>query len=219
MIKIQNMTKVFKKNGNEITAVSDLSLEIEKGTFSVVYGKSGSGKSTLLMMIGGMMTPDIGSVIVGGQDLYTLSGRKRNKFRKQSVGFMFQRFHLLPYFTVYENIALPLAMNKVSDISDKVSDITNMLGIADRMKHYPAELSIGQQQRVAMAKALVNNPDIILADEPTGNLDSENGDIVVEQLRSVAGNGKIVIAVTHDLSLLDCADNKIKIVDGVATHR
>ena len=216
MIEIQNVTKSFSKNGHEIMAVSDLSLTIEKGTFSVVYGKSGSGKSTLLMMIGGMMTPDNGRVVIDGSDLYMLSRGERNKFRKESVGFMFQRFHLLPYFTVYENIALPLAMNKVSDVDDKVSDITKMLGISDRMKHYPSELSIGQQQRVAMAKALVNNPDVILADEPTGNLDSENGNIVVDQLRSVAQSGKIVIAVTHDLSLLDCADNKIKIVDGIS---
>ena len=219
MINIKNITKKFKKNGNEITAINDMSLEIKKGTFSVIYGKSGSGKSTLLMMIGGMMTPDIGNVIVGGQDLYKLPGRKRNKFRKQSVGFMFQRFHLLPYFTVYENIALPLAMNMVSGIDDKVSDITKMLGISDRMKHYPSELSIGQQQRVAMAKALVGNPEIILADEPTGNLDSENGDVVMEQLRTVSDSGKIVIAVTHDLSLLENADNKIRIIDGVATDK
>ena len=214
MIELRNITKVFKKSGDEIAAVNDLSLIIENGTFSVVYGKSGSGKSTLLMMIGGMMTPDKGEIAIDGHNLYALSRRERNKFRKESVGFMFQRFHLLPYFTVHENIALPLAMNKVADIGDKVSDIAEMLGISDRMKHYPSELSIGQQQRVAMAKALVNNPDIILADEPTGNLDSENGNIVVDQLRAVAESGKIVIAVTHDLSLLDCADNRINIVDG-----
>jgi putative ABC transport system ATP-binding protein len=160
------------------------------------------------------MTPTEGQVTVNGGDLYALSRARRNAFRKESVGFIFQKFLLLPYFTVYENIALPLAMKKTADDREQILAIARQLDLGDRLDHYPAELSVGQQQRVAMARALVKAPDIILADEPTGNLDQENGDIIVERLLAAAADGKTVIAVTHDARLLDRAHHKLHIVDG-----
>ena len=214
MIEINNITKTFLKSGKKIIAVNDLSWQAEPGTFSVVYGKSGSGKSTLLMMIGGMMTPTDGKIIVQGRDLYALSRSSRNAFRKRSVGFIFQKFLLLPYFTVYDNIALPLVMTKTEDAREKVLAIAETLDLGDRLDHYPAELSIGQQQRVAMARALVKDPDLVLADEPTGNLDRENGNIIVERLMATAAAGKTVIAVTHDEHLLERAHHRLHIVDG-----
>jgi len=214
MIELKNITKAFMKGGRKIKAVDGLCWQAAPGTFSVVYGKSGSGKSTLLMMIGGMMTPTAGQITVRGCDLYALSRASRNQFRKESVGFIFQKFFLLPYFTVYENIALPLAMKKTDKAHEKILAIAQSFDLGNRIDHYPAELSVGQQQRVAMARALVKDPDIILADEPTGNLDQENGDIVVERLLAAAAAGKTVIAATHDVHLLERAHHKLRIADG-----
>ena len=214
MIEMKNITKTFLKGGRKIKAVDGLCWQAARGTFSVVYGKSGSGKSTLLMMIGGMMMPTEGQITIRGRDLYALSRARRNEFRKESVGFIFQKFLLLPYFTVYENIALPLAMKKTDKAHEKILAIAQTLELGDRIDHYPAELSVGQQQRVAMARALVKDPDIILADEPTGNLDQENGNIIVERLLAAAVAGKTVIAATHDAHLLERAHHKLRIVDG-----
>lgn len=214
MIELNNVSKTFLKGGKKIHAVDDLCWQAPPGSFSVVYGKSGSGKSTLLMMIGGMMTPTAGQLMVGGCDLYAHSRTRRNAFRKESVGFIFQKFLLLSYFSVYENIALPLVMRKAASVREKVLAIARELDLGERLDHYPAELSVGQQQRVAMARALVKDPDIILADEPTGNLDQENGDIVVARLLAAAAAGKTVIAATHDIRLLERAQHKLRIVDG-----
>jgi putative ABC transport system ATP-binding protein len=214
MIGIEHVTKTFVKGGKRIRAVDNLDWSAAPGTFCVVYGRSGSGKSTLLMMIGGMMTPSRGRLTVGGRDLYSLSRSSRNAFRRKSVGFIFQKFLLLSYFTVYENIALPLAMKRTDGARDRIVGLARELDLADRLDHYPSELSVGQQQRVAMARALVKDPDIILADEPTGNLDRESGDIIVERLVAAAAAGKTVIAATHDVHLLERAGHRLHLVDG-----
>jgi len=214
MIELQNITKTFRKSGREIRAVDGICWRAAPGTFSVIYGKSGSGKSTLLMMLGGMMTPSQGRLSVQGRDLYALTRAGRNAFRKESVGFIFQKFLLLPYFTVYENMALPLAMKRTGEARARILALARELDLSDRLDHYPAELSVGQQQRVALGRALVKNPEIILADEPTGNLDRENGDIVVARLLAAAADGKTVIAATHDPSLLERARHRLQIVDG-----
>lgn len=214
MIELSHVSKTFLKGGKKIHAVDRLCWQVRPGSFSVVFGKSGSGKSTLLMMLGGMMTPTAGAINILGRDLYALSRTRRNAFRKQSVGFIFQKFLLLPYFTVYENIALPLAMKKTATPRERIFAIAQELDLGDRLDHYPAELSVGQQQRVALARALVKDPDIILADEPTGNLDRENGDIVVQRLLAAAAAGKTVIAATHDARLLERAHQKLRLVDG-----
>ena len=217
MIEMKNITKTFLKGSRTINAVDGLCWQAAPGTFSVVYGKSGSGKSTLLMILGGMMTPTEGQLMVQGRDLYAMSRACRNTFRKESVGFIFQKFLLLPYFTVYENIALPLAMKKLEGAHERILAIARDLDLGNRLDHYPGELSVGQQQRVAMARALVKEPDIILADEPTGNLDRENGDVIVGRLLAAAAAGKTVIAVTHDEHLLGSAHHKLCIVDGKGT--
>jgi len=214
MIEMDNITKTFRKGGRRIKAVDGLTWRAGRGTFSVVYGKSGSGKSTLLMMLGGMMTPTNGHITVGGRDLYALSRGYRNVFRRKSVGFIFQKFLLLPYFTVYENIGLPLAMNRTCATRERILGVARDLGLCDRIDHHPAELSVGQQQRVAMARALVKEPEIILADEPTGNLDRENGDIIIESLLAAAKAGKTVIAATHDERLMERAHYKLRLDTG-----
>ncbi len=214
MIELCNVSRTFMKNGRRIAAVDALSWQAQPGSFTVVYGKSGSGKSTLLMMIGGMMTPTAGQLSVNGSDLYALARARRNRFRQDAVGFIFQKFLLLPYFTVYDNIALPLAMRKTAGAREKILTLARELDLSDRLDHYPAELSVGQQQRVAMARALVKDPDIILADEPTGNLDRENGEIIVERLLAAAAAGKTVIAATHDIHLLERAQHRLHLVDG-----
>jgi len=214
VIRIENVTKTFLKSGKPIKAVDDLVWHAAPGSLSVIYGKSGSGKSTLLMMIGGMMTPTEGRLTVADRNLYALSHAARNAFRRKSVGFIFQKFLLLPYFTVYENIAVPLAMRGTGMASDRIEAMARELDLHDRLDHYPSELSVGQQQRVAMARALVKDPDILLADEPTGNLDRENAEIIVERLLGAAATGKTVIAATHDLHLLERAEHKLHLIDG-----
>lgn len=214
MIKVDHATKTFLKSGKTIHAVKDFCWRALPGAFSVVYGKSGSGKSTLLMMMGGMMTPTRGCIEVHGQDLYALTHSRRNAFRRDCVGFIFQKFLLLPYFTVYENIALPLSMKRCDLIEKKVLEIAGKLDLSDRLDHYPSELSIGQQQRVAMARALVKDPDIVLADEPTGNLDHDNRDIILQCLMAVAAAGKVVVAATHDKELMGKAHHKTRMVEG-----
>jgi putative ABC transport system ATP-binding protein len=216
MVEVKNLTKTYHKYGGIVNAVANLNCRFEEGRFSVVYGKSGSGKSTLLMTIGGMMTPTEGQIIIGNDDVYALSSFRRNLFRRKSVGFIFQKFLLLPYFTVYNNIALPLAMSKSEDYRGKILKIAESLGLSNRINHYPYELSVGQQQRVAMARVLVKNPDIILADEPTGNLDKENREIIVSVLLAAKSEGKTVIAATHDEYLLNEADNSLHLEEGRA---
>jgi ABC-type lipoprotein export system ATPase subunit len=214
MIEIERLTRTFRKAGRRINAVDGVSWRAERGTFSVVYGRSGSGKSTLLMMLGGMLTPTEGRITVAGRDLYGLPRRRRNAYRRGSVGFIFQKFLLLPYFTVYDNIALPLALNRTAAAREKILAIAGELELLDRIDHYPAELSVGQQQRVAMARALVKDPELILADEPTGNLDGENAEVILRNLRAAADAGKTVVAATHDARLLGGAQQKLRLEEG-----
>ncbi len=214
MYKIDNISKIYEKNGKVIKAVDDLSLELNAGDFCIVHGQSGSGKSTLLMMLGGMMTPDSGNIKYNDTDIYNLSSQKRNLFRRKKVGFLFQKFHLLPYFDVYKNIKLSLSLNKKIEVDKKIKKIVDELGLSERLKHKPAELSIGQQQRVSMARAIVHEPDIIFADEPTGNLDEVNRDIIINKLLNESKKGKIIMIVTHDKALLDYANKKIELKNG-----
>ncbi len=214
MLTLQEVTKLYQKDGQTIRAVDQLSWQVPPGALAVVHGKSGSGKSTLLMMIGGMLNPTRGRITFHDRDLYALSRAARNRFRKESVGFVFQRFHLLPYFTIAQNIGLALAMKHVPDGPDRIRRLAAQLDLTDRLNHYPDELSVGQQQRVAVARALVGEPDLVLADEPTGNLDRENAALILDQLRSVAAAGKIVIAATHDDRLLAHATHRLHLTEG-----
>lgn len=212
MLEASEITKTYVKNGESIHAVKAFSREFRGGNLCVVYGPSGSGKTTLLMMLGGMLAPDEGSVRFKGGDLYALSRRRIGAYRQRSVGFVFQRFCLLPYLSVYKNIALPLKLIGEKDAHRRTMAISERFGLTGRLGHFPAELSVGQQQRAALARALVGNPDVLLADEPTGNLDSQNAGIVADALREESLKGKVVVVVTHDRSLKAIGDDAVELL-------
>jgi len=199
MIKIQNLSKVFRTEEVETKALNDISLEINQGEFVTIMGASGCGKSTLLNIVGLLDDVSSGSYKLLGQEIKGLNESEKSKIRKQNIGFVFQNFNLIDELSVYDNIELPLIYNNVnaSDRKKKVEAISERLAISHRLKHFPQQLSGGQQQRVAVARALVNDPKIILADEPTGNLDSKNGNEVMELLTDLHANGATILMVTH----------------------
>jgi len=215
MLELHNVTKTYRKAGETIHAADDLSLGADKGELLVIHGPSGSGKSTLLLMAGGMLPPDTGTVSYGDEDVYAWSGIRRNRYRKQTVGFVFQRFFLVPYLTVFDNIRIPLALqSSQAKHADAVTAVAERLQIDKRLGHRPAELSVGEQQRAAVARALVGGQDLILADEPTGNLDARNVDIIADCLRTEAKQGRTILLVTHNMSLLDIGTRSLHLQDG-----
>jgi putative ABC transport system ATP-binding protein len=199
MIKIKDLVKVYRTEEVETTALNKLSLEIGKGEFVSIMGASGCGKSTLLNIIGLLDAPNNGSYLFDGTEVATFNEKQRAGLRKANIGFVFQNFNLIDELTVYENVELPLIYNKVksSERKERVTEILERIGIAHRAKHFPLQLSGGQQQRVAVARALVTNPKLILADEPTGNLDSKSGNDVMELLTELHTSGATIIMVTH----------------------
>ena len=216
MILANNVTKSFMVGGQQVTALNRVSLEIAEGDYIVVTGPSGSGKSTLLYSLGGLLTPNTGEVHVNGSDIYKLSPRKRAKFRRDNVGFIFQTFELLPYLTALENVMLPLSLDGV-DNEDQVEWGTESLekvGLGKRLNHKPSELSGGEQQRVAIARGLVNEPNILLADEPTGNLDRKTGDGIMGLLSDLNEEGQTIVFVTHDRSRATAANRVVEMMDG-----
>jgi putative ABC transport system ATP-binding protein len=216
MIEVSNVTKSFKVGGQQVTALNMVSLEIAQEDFIVVTGPSGSGKSTLLYSLGGLLTPNTGEVYVNGSDIYKLTPRLRAKFRRDNVGFIFQTFELLPYLTALENVMLPLSIDGVSD-EDQVEGGTESLervGLGRRLNHKPSELSGGEQQRVAIARGLVNEPNILLADEPTGNLDRKTGDGIMNLISALNDEGQTIVFVTHDQTRATIANRIIEMIDG-----
>ena len=214
-ILIENLSRNYQKDKQIIPAVCGLNAQFSGGTMTVIHGSSGSGKTTLLLMLGGMMRPSSGSVKFNGRDLYSMSGTELRAFRNRHVGFIFQKFYLLPYLSVRQNITLPL------HIGEGEKDNHGLLGVllerfrmTHRLDHLPGELSVGEQQRVALIRALVKDPAIILADEPTGNLDPENLAIVSEALQEEAKKGRIVILVTHNASLFTTGSASLQLEDG-----
>ena len=199
MIQIKNLSRVFRTEELETKALSEVSLTINQGDFVSIMGPSGSGKSTLLNIVGLLDSASSGSYQLLNQEMIGLKEKEKSKARKENIGFIFQNFNLIDELSVYDNIELPLIYNKVSscDRKKKVEAIAEKLGISHRLKHYPQQLSGGQQQRVAVARALINDPKIILADEPTGNLDSKNGNEVMELLTDLHANGATILMVTH----------------------
>ena len=194
-----------------VTALNRINLYIEKGSFVSIIGPSGSGKSTLLNMLGALDTPDSGQVIVNGVDL--ASQKDLSDFRRHEIGFVFQSFYLNPLLTAKENIMLPMYINKVSkeDASKKAIELLKLVDLEERENHYPKELSGGEQQRVAIARALANDPQIILADEPTGSLDPENEENIMNLLKEISKHNKCVIVVTHSKTVKEYADIKLEI--------
>lgn len=197
MVEIKEITKKFSSKKNNVVALNKVTLKVEKGEFVLIKGESGSGKSTLLFTIGGMMNPTSGNVKVNDKDIFSLSEKERGNYRANEIGFVFQSYHLLPYLNVYENIMLPdeLATTKINQ--EDVLKITEELGIKDRLYHKPSELSAGEKQRVAIARALIINPSVILADEPTGNLDEKNTIEVMDHLKAFQQKGGTILMVTH----------------------
>jgi ABC-type lipoprotein export system ATPase subunit len=216
LLKIDNLSKTYRRGDGAVHALQELSFEMEAGQFVAVCGPSGCGKSTLLLISGGLLRPDGGSVEIEGQDLYELSGEDRARFRAADIGFVFQQFHLVPYLNVLDNVlAASLGLpDHGSETQQRAEQLIEQFGLVDRAKHLPAELSVGERQRTAMARALLNRPKLILADEPTGNLDPDNADIVLSHLREFASGGGGVLLVTHDSESAERADQTIRIEAG-----
>ena len=215
VIKTDSLSKVYGKDGNKVIALDNVNIEIEKGEFVAIVGASGSGKSTLLHQVGGVDRPTSGKVIIDNEDIYKLKEEKLAIFRRRKIGFVFQSFNLIPVLSVEENIKMPALLDHQKVDKEYFKDLVKTLGISDRLSHLPSELSGGQQQRVAIARALINKPAIILADEPTGNLDSETSKEIMEMLKlSVRKYNQTAIVITHDLSIAENADRVIKIKDG-----
>jgi putative ABC transport system ATP-binding protein len=215
MVTLKNVSKHYSKNGSPVVrALDDVSLEIGKGSFVAIAGPSGSGKSTLMNIIGLLDRPTSGTYTLDGSDVGGLSGDESARMRNQKIGFVFQAFHLLPRATARENVELPLVYADRSDTAMPASAVLRAVGLEQRMDHYPGEMSGGEQQRVAIARALINDPEIILADEPTGNLDSQVGNEIIEIFRDLHRNGRTIVLITHDQEIAKYAQRIIRIADG-----
>lgn len=220
MIHINEVSKSFTKNGSKtIKAVDHVNLVIEKGEFVAIVGPSGSGKSTLMNIIGLLDLPDSGGYSLDGKQVSKLSQDELAELRNKKIGFVFQQFHLLPKTSAKENVEIPLIYSNSKDISGLAVNALKLVGLQDRINHIPAELSGGQQQRVAIARALVNDPEIILADEPTGNLDSKSSLEIMLILQQLNKLGKTIVLITHDQKIAEHSNKIIKIVDGKITEQ
>ena len=214
-LKIENLCKVYGKGENQVTALDQVSLTIEKGEFTAIIGSSGSGKSTLLHIIGGVDVPTSGKVYLDGQDVYAQSNEKLAIFRRRQVGLIYQFHNLIPTLNVVENITLPILMDKRKVNEERLNDLLDLLGLKDRKTHLPNQLSGGQQQRVSIGRALMNAPAVMLADEPTGSLDSRNGHEIIKLLKlSNQKYRQTLLVVTHDENIALQADRIIGISDG-----
>ncbi len=216
ILKVLGLNKVYGKEENQVNALRDVNFTMEKGEFAAVVGESGSGKSTLLNCIGGLDLPTAGKVFLDGEDLYALDEKKRTIFRRRNIGFIFQAFHLIGELSVEQNIIFPLLLDRQKPDKEKLEELMEVLGIADRRKHLPGQLSGGQMQRVAIGRALIMRPMMILADEPTGNLDSRNSRDVMDLLvRAVRHYQQTILMITHNMNLTSDADRVLRVTDGV----
>ena len=215
IVKMEHVTKIYGEGNTRVWALDDVNLTINKGEVVAVVGASGSGKSTLLHVMGGVDTPNEGNVIVDGKDITRLTDEEMSVFRRRKIGFVFQAYHLIPVLTVEENIKMPILLDHRKPDRDYIDHIIEMLGLKDRRKHLPNQLSGGQQQRAAIARALANRPALILADEPTGALDSKNGNEVITLLQdSVKKLDQTLVLITHNIDRAREADRIVKIADG-----
>ena len=215
ILKVENLTKVYGKGDNKVVALDNVSFTVEKGEFVAIVGASGSGKSTLLHLLGGVDKPTSGKVFIDGTDIFNLNDDKLSIFRRRQVGLIYQFYNLLPILNVEENIVLPMSLDNRKVSKEKISKLLDTLGLKERKNHLPNELSGGQQQRVAIGRALITNPTIVLADEPTGNLDSKSSDEIVSLLKKTNKDLKqTIIMITHNLEIAAIADRIIKIEDG-----
>ena len=216
MIEVNGVSKVYKMGKEQVTALNDVSLKIEKGEFVAIIGPSGSGKSTLMHIIGGLDTPTTGNVYIEGNDISRLKDKQLSNYRNTKIGFVFQAFNLENSQTALENVMMPLIFAGVSkrERKKRALEALEQVGLAHLAKHKPNEMSGGQRQRVSIARALINNPEIIFADEPTGNLDSKSGQAIMNLFKEINKKGYTVIMVTHNPNEAEKAERVIKIMDG-----
>ena len=215
ILRVDNLTKIYGKDTTKVVALDHVSFTVEKGEFVAIVGASGSGKSTLLHLIGGVDRPTSGKVYIDGKDIFKFSDDKLAIFRRRQVGLIYQFYNLIPILNVEENITLPLALDNREVDKHKLDEMIKLLGLENRKTHLPNELSGGQQQRTSIGRALITSPTIILADEPTGNLDSKSSDEIVELLKKSNRDYKqTIIMITHNMEIAKVADRIIKIEDG-----
>ena len=215
ILKVEHLVKQYGKGDNAVLAVNDISFSVEQGEFVAIVGSSGSGKSTLLHLLGGVDRPTSGKVYIQGEDIYSLNSDKIAIFRRRQVGLIYQFYNLIPILNVKENITLPCELDGRTPDKSELDELINTLGLKDRVTHLPNELSGGQQQRVSIGRALINNPAILLADEPTGNLDSRSSDEIVELLKlSNQKYKQTIVMITHNLEIAKIADRILRIEDG-----
>lgn len=217
MLCLDNVTKVYSRRGAEVRAFQAPSLDISRGDYVAIIGPSGSGKTTLLSILGGMLSPNSGRVWIDGQSLYDMTVSERTQFRRAKIGFVFQTFNLITYLSALENVQVPLYLAGLprNEQRARACALLDRVGLGDRLDHKPSELSIGQQQRVALARTLANDPTVILADEPTGNLDPESRSRVLEFFDELHRNNRTIVMVTHDSVAAERAKRKFTLCDGV----
>lgn len=220
LIKLENVKKIYRLEKVDVVALRNISFEIEEGEYVAIVGPSGSGKSTIMNLIGCLDKPTSGRVLIEGKDTKKMSEKKLAEIRRKKIGFVFQQFNLIPRLTAIENVELPMwfAGIDAKERRRRAKKLLEVVGLGDRLNHKPGELSGGQQQRVAIARALANNPSIILADEPTGNLDSKSGEEIISLLEELNSKGKTLVVVTHERDIERRARRVIKIRDGIVEH-
>ena len=214
MIEIKGLVKIFNSGGNKVTALDNVDLSIQKGDFALIKGPSGCGKSTLLFTIGGLLKPSAGAVRISGLDMYSLSEKERLQYRSRIFGFVFQSYYLMPYLTVLENIMIVNNVSEIKITEGEVHQMTDGFNLNHRLNHKPSELSVGEKQRVCLVRALAIKPEIILADEPTGNLDPENANDVLVHLDAFRNQGGTVVMVSHGTDADKYATRQIKVGNG-----
>lgn len=218
LLEIKNLCKTYGSGETAVEALKDVSFSVAKGEFAAVVGESGSGKSTLLHIIGALDTPNSGKVIIDGKDIFSMNERKLTVFRRRNIGFIFQSFHLIPELTVEQNMIFPLLLDYQKPDNSYLEELLTVLNLKQRRGHLPSQLSGGQQQRVAIGRALITRPSLILADEPTGNLDSKNSSEVIALLKNTSKKyEQTMIMITHNRSIAVTADRVLSVSDGVLT--
>ena len=218
LLRTEHLSKTYGTGDARVEALKDVSFTLPKGEFAAVVGESGSGKSTLLNCIGGLDTPTSGKVLLDGLDLFSLDENRRTVFRRQNIGFIFQAFHLIPELDVEQNIIFPLLLDYRDPDPEQLNEILEILGLSNRRHHLPGQLSGGQQQRVAIGRALITRPLLVLADEPTGNLDSKSSQDVMDLLiRASRHYQQTILMITHNTSLASSVDRVLKVSDGILT--
>jgi len=220
MLRMEGVSKSYNHRASAVTALRGADVKMNRGDYVSIVGPSGSGKSTLLLMLGGMLSPTDGRVYVDGTSLYDMTPNERAAFRKKNIGFVFQTFNLVPYLTARENVQIPLFLAGKNDSAqrDHATTLLERVGLGDRLNHKPSELSVGQQQRVALARVLANDPAVILADEPTGNLDPETSQQVIDFFDELNKEGRTIVIVTHDPRAAERAKSTLRLVEGTVLN-